>query len=299
MKSISGKIAAVRVMAVIGFCAMSAACADPSPAQASRPSSNIVRQVDHILIASSDAKELFSLLADTFQFPAAWPMSHYGGFASGGVALGNVNLEIIKAAGAGKSRFTGFALEPEPLRTSLPELKARRISHGKPAPFRSKQADGSATTLWTTVGLPSVSGDGVEIFFCEYGHDVPAKRGRLLGQLRSSGGGPLSVHSVKEIVIGARDVERMQGQWQDLLNPLQASSPAVWPVGAGPAIRVIQAEEEEIRGLVINVASLEKARRFLKERGLLGAEQPSVLTVAGSQLQGLNITLVELPGGGL
>jgi len=286
-------------MAAVGFCAMSAVFA----AQAPRQQPNIVRQIDHILIASSEAKELFLLLSDTFQFPVVWPMSDYGSFASGGVAVGNVNLEVVKAsesaAGAVRSRFVGFALEPEPLRTSLPELEARGIPHGAPTPFRSRQPNGSITTRWTTVGLPGVSGDTVEVFLCEYEHDVPARRRRLLEQLRSRDGGPLSVHAIREIIYGAADVKRMQEHWQELLNPLQASSQGVWPVGAGPAIRVVQADKDEIRGLVVNVKSLQQARRFLKEHGLLGTEQPSALTVAGSQLQGLNVTLVEEPPGGV
>jgi hypothetical protein len=85
----------------------------------------------------------------------------------------------------------------------------------------------------------------------------------------------------------------MQERWQKLLDPLQASSQGVWSVGAGPAIRVIQADKDGIRGLVVNVKSLQQARRFLKEHGLLGTEQPAALTVAGSQLLGLNISLVE------
>lgn len=281
-------------MAAVGIFAMSAACAPQS-----RQTTNIVRQIDHILIASSEAKELFSLLSDTFQLPVAWPMSDYGSFASGGVAVGNVNLEILKAsksaASGVTSRFSGFALEPEPLRTSLPELDARGISHGKPAPFRSRQSNGSMTTRWTTVALPDVSSDTGNVFFCEYGHDVPARRRGLFEQLRLRDGGPLSVQSIRELVYGARDVRRMQEHWQKLLDPLQASSPGVWPLGAGPAIRVIQADKDGIRELVVNVKSLQQARRFLKEHGLLGTERPAALTVAGTQLQGLNVTLVEGP----
>lgn len=286
-------------MTAVVFCTMPVVCAPQSP----RQTTNIVRQIDHILIASSEAKELFTLLSDTFQFPVAWPMSDYGSFASGGVAVGNVNLEIIKTseptAGGVKSRWTGFALEPEPLRISLAELDARGIRHGTPAPFRSKQPDGSFTTRWTTVGLPEVSSDAGEVFFCQFEDDLSARRRRLLEQLRSRAGGPLSVHSIREIVYGARDVKRMREHWQRLLAPLLASSPGVWPVGAGPAIRVIQADEDGIQGLVVNVKSLDQARRFLKEHSLLGTEQPAALTVAGSQLQGLNVTLVEQPSGGL
>lgn len=252
-----------------------------------------------MLIVSSEANELFSLLSDTFQFPEAWPMTGYGGFASGGIAVGNVNLEIIKnskpAAGTVKSRWTGFALEPEPLRISLAELDTRGIRHGTPAPFRSKQPDGSFTTRWTTVGLPEVSSDGVQVFLCQFGDDLPARRRRWLEQLQSRDGGPLSVHSIREIVYGAKDVKPMQVHWQKLLDPLQASSQGLWLVGGGPAIRVIQADEDGIRELVVNVKSLKQARRFLKEHGLLGTEQPAALTVAASPLQGLKITLVEGP----
>lgn len=282
-------------MAAVAFCAMPIACAPQAPTR----TTNIVRQIDHILIASSEAKELFSLLSDTFQFPVAWPMSDYGSFASGGVAVGNVNLEIIKdsgpTAGTVKSRWTGFALEPEPLRISLAELDARGIRHGAPAPFRS----GLFTTRWTTVGLPDVSNDTLQVFLCQFEDDLPARRRRSLENLRSRDGGPLSVHSIREIVFGAKDVKRMEEHWQKLLSPINASSEGLWPVGAGPAIRLIQAEKDGIRALVVNVKSLEQARRFLKEHDLLGAEQPAALTVAGSQLQGLNVTLVEQPSGDL
>ena len=278
------------VIAAIGYCAVSASCTAQAPDQ----SPSVVKQIDHILIESSEARELFTLLSDTLQFPVVWPLSDYGSFASGGVALGNVNLEILKAADSTvKSRFVGFALEPKPLRTVLTELKARRIPHGLPSPFRSRQPNGSMTTLWTTVGLPDISSDGVNVFFCEYGHNVLAQRRRLDEQLKSRDGGPLSAHSVREVVVGIRDVKRIQVHWQTLLNPLEVSSQRVWSVGTGPAIRLIQADKDEIRGLVVNVTSMQQARRFLKAHGLLDSEQSATITLAGSQLKGLNITLVE------
>jgi hypothetical protein len=156
------------VMTTIGLCATAAICAAQAPINPPK----IVRQVDHILIASSEAKELFSLLSDTFQLPVAWPMSDFGSFASGGVAMGNVNLEIIKetepAASGAISRWAGFALEPEPLRTSLAELDARGIRHGVPAPFRARTPDGSFTTRWTTVGEVDLSSDTTQVFLCAY-----------------------------------------------------------------------------------------------------------------------------------
>lgn len=275
-------------MAMVGFCALLVAGATESP----RQTRNVVRQIDHILIVSSEAEELFSLLSDTFQLPVAWPMSDYGGFASGGVAVGDVNLEVIKDSkpgqGTAKSRWTGFAFEPEPLRISLPELDARGIRRGKPVSFRKW-----FTTRWTTVGLPEVSGDTFEIFLCQYEDDVPARRRRLVDQLQSRNGGPLSIHSLKEVVLGATDANRTQGNWQKLLNPLQPSAQGVWPIGAGPAIHVIPADKDGIQSLVISVKSLEQARRFLKQHGLPGTDQSTTLTLAGPHFQGLNLIFVE------
>ena len=292
MMTLSAQRSVVLVMAAIGFCAPSAVGSSPAPVL----TPNLVRQIDHVLISSNKAKELFSLLSETFEFPIAWPMSNYGSFASGGVAVGNVNLEVVRSAdsltGAG-ARLVGFALEPAPLRASLLELDVRRIPHGAPAPFRSKRLIGSSTTLWTTVALPSVSSDAVNVFFCEYGHDVPARRDRLHEQLRSREGGPLSVQSVEEIVCGTVDLKQTEEHWQRLLNPLQPSSPGMWQLGAGPAIHVVQADQDEIQQLIITVKSLEQARRFLRKRNLLGTDRPAAVTIASSLLQGLSITLVE------
>lgn len=266
--------------------------------QAARPRQMVVRQVDHILIASTDAKELFTLLSETFQLPVAWPMAEYGNFSSGGVAVGNVNLEIIKADQTSRTappRWTGFALEPEPLTGAIGELKARGISYGRSAPFRSKQADGTMALRWTTVSLPDVSSENTGIFLCEYTHNVSERRGILGNQLKSRDGGPLGIISVSEIVYAAADLTQMQQRWQRLLDPIKASSAGAWPIGAGPSIRVIRAQQDGICELTVAVKSLERARRFLKEKGLLEVDQPTKLTAGGSLLKGLNITFIEGP----
>lgn len=260
----------------------------------------VVRQIDHILIEAVEANALFALLSDTLQLPVAWPMVDHGGFASGGIALGNVNLEILKStntlAGGASARFSGVALEPEPLTRTLPELRARRIQHGQPAPFRSPGTLGFPTTRWTTVALPSVSHETVSVFLCAYAHDVANSRRESLEQLRLRSGGPLSVLSVREMVYGATDTMQMHRQWQSLLAPIAALSPGVWSLGDGPALRVRQASGNSIRGLVINVASLGQAREFLSAHGLLGADHPGELTLGGPSFEGVHIVLVQGDG---
>lgn len=257
----------------------------------------LVRQIDHVLMSSAEGKSLFTLLSDTFQLPVAWPWTDYRGFASGGISLGNVNLELFQSSKrdtqAGPSRMLGFALEPGPLRTTLPALDARGITHGKPVPFRSRQPDGSNAIRWTTVSLPFVSSEAVNIFLCEYTHDVPARRRELQDQLRARSGGPLTILQVREVVYGTSQPQRMQERWQTLLKPVAPSPTGAWPLGAGPALRVVAAERDGIRGMEIQVRSLREARQYLQRHGLLGPEEPGRLTLAGPAVDGLNLTLVE------
>ena len=257
----------------------------------------LIRQIDHVLVSSAEGKTLFTLLSDTLQLPVAWPWADYGGFASGGISLGNVNLEIFqdsKRDRAGRtSSLLGFALEPGPLRTTLPALDALGITRGKPVPFRSRQPDGSNAIRWTTVSLPFVSSEAVNIFLCEYTHDVPARRRELQDQLRSRSGGPLTLLQVREVVYGASQSQRMQERWQTLLKPVTAASTGAWPIGPGPALRVVAAERDGIRGMEIQVRSLRDARECLRRHGLLGGEAPGRLTLAGPAVDGLNLTLVE------
>ncbi len=94
-------------------------------------------------------------------------------------------------------------------------------------------------------------------------------------------------------------MKRMEGLWRKLLDQGGASSRSAWALGAGPAIALTQADKDGIKGLVVYVESLQEARRYLKEHDLLGAERPDSIEIGGSQLQGLNITLIEQPSGRL
>jgi hypothetical protein len=257
----------------------------------------MVRQVDHVLIASHQARELFALLSDVFELPVAWPMSSYGNFASGGIAVGNVNLEIMQSSASNPSSpatgYVGLALEPEPLDTTMRELAARGIAHGPPQPFKSRKLFGPARTLWTTIALPTVSSETTEVFFCEYAHDVATRRLRLNQQLIARNGGPLSVQSVHEIVYEVKDLQPTEERWQKLLDPVSPSATRVWAVGNGPAIRLISSNQNRIRGLLVRVRSLDQARRFLQQQGLLETDQSDLLILGGSLLHGLNIALTE------
>jgi len=264
----------------------------------------IIQQVDHILIQASDPKSLFDFFAETLQLPVAWPVADYSGFASGGVGAGNVNLEVLRFADQknfastkrSEARFMGFALEPYRLADCLPELQARGIPYDPPRPYSSKLPNGSEGTLWTNVVLPQFSKPNLLIFLCEYSSaflNAETRRNQLGGQLALKKGGPLGVKSVKEIVVGTKDLAQDRSNWQKLLMPSAQSSAVSWQAGDGPAIDLVSDSTDRIQRIVLKVDSLKSAKNFLAEKHLLGATSAKEIAIDPSRIQGLSIRLVE------
>jgi hypothetical protein len=97
---------------------------------------------------------------------------------------------------------------------------------------------------------------------------------------------------VKEVVIGVTDLERARGLWQKLLDPTPSSGSNVWQLGSGPAIRLMRANQNTVRELVISVGSLPRAKAFLREKRLLGSESEDEATIDPSKIYGLTIRVV-------
>jgi hypothetical protein len=123
--------------------------------------------------------------------------------------------------------------------------------------------------------------------------NVEERRERLRKQLAERGGGPLGVEAVKEVIVAVTDLEAARSLWQKLLDPTPLSSLGTWQVGDGPAIRLVQAKDHTTQGLVISVTSLQRAKAFLREKGLLGADSEKEATIDPSKIYGLNIRVVE------
>jgi hypothetical protein len=256
------------------------------------------------MIRTDAPRELYAFFTDVLQLPVAWPlMSPRPGVSTGGVGFGNVNIEAIQVpAHKDKApRLLGFAFEPSPLDQCLAELDRRGITYGERRPLVVTGPDGSRSVQWTNVTLRQFSdsdgpGDGtMHIFLSEYSPtyvDVDQRRARLRKELAQSGGGPLGVVAVKEIVVGVADLAAARPLWQRLLDPVRPSTPDVWQVGDGPDIRLVQARENATRTLVVSVASLPKAKSFLRSRGLLGSESEEAASIDPSKIGGLDIRLV-------
>ncbi len=120
------------------------------------------------------------------------------------------------------------------------------------------------------------------------------RRGITYGPQRAtvSTGQDLGVDSLKEIVVGVRDLEAARTLWQKLLNPTPSSASYAWQIGSGPTIHLVRAEKNLVQTLVVRVTSLQRAKAFLREKGLLGLDSGAEATIDPSKIYGLNIRLI-------
>jgi catechol 2,3-dioxygenase-like lactoylglutathione lyase family enzyme len=285
----------------LAFCALAGS---DFAAQVEQPAHPPVRQLDHVMIRTGDPGKLFAFFTEVLQLPVAWPLATRGGVTSGGVGFGNVNVEAIHFPGQGDKalpQLVGFGFEPSPLRECLAELDRRGITYGPQRPIVSTRQDGSTQTLFTNVTLRQFSDtDGpadatIHVFLSEYSPtyvNVEQRRARVRSELLAGGGGSLGVDSVKEIVVGVRDLKTARTLWQKLLDPTPSSASSTWQIGGGPAIRLVRAEDNVVQSLVVSVTSLQRAKAFLRDQGLLGLDSGEEATLDPSKIDGLNIRLV-------
>jgi hypothetical protein len=129
-------------------------------------SQRVVKQLDHVIARVDEPRTLFSLLTETLGLPVAWPLNSYPSFQSGGVALGNLYLEILQCGPRRKpptnarpsGRFCAVAFEATPIEEAVRELSRRKIPHTPVAPYMERGADGSQTKVWSNVVLGKLLG---------------------------------------------------------------------------------------------------------------------------------------------
>jgi hypothetical protein len=307
----------------------------------------VFKQLDHLIARVEDARSLFDTLTGRLGLPVAWPLASYPSFQSGGVALGNLYLEIMQCGPRREShagRFCAIAYEAPPIDEAVRELSRRDIPHTPAAPYCERGADGKRTAIWSNVVLGRMlgkdflldltvslsrlpgasrlsdagSGRALDryqidqlfkrniVFFVEYFYENfgerpfwsefrshEHKRAADLARLRDAGGGRLGLESVKEIVAGVRDLDAARSLWSRLYATTAEAAPNVWHTGDDPAVRLERSERDSIQALVLKVSSLERAETFLRESGMLGSVGEDHIQIDPSQLEGLDVRLVQ------
>ena len=268
--------------------------------QISEKQKPIVNKVDHILLKVEDAntqQRLWNLFADTMKLPTVWPLNDYGTFASGGVFAGNVVLEIYRHTDdfskEGDAKLYGFAFEPyNGTESCIKELDNRQISHSKPDSSILESEDGKKETGWITFGISDVLTDETSIFVCDYKIDVRPGIIKASQELRNIRGGPLSLERVKEILVGTTNVKSEKKRWQNLMAPYSYDENNGFLLAEGPAIRIVENNDDSLVELLLEVTSFSQARSFLEEHNLLDKESINdMLLIQLPDIQGLRLVI--------
>jgi hypothetical protein len=121
----------------------------------------VFKQLDHVIARVEDPRPLFETLTETLGLPVAWPLASFPAFQSGGVALGNLYLEIMQCGPRRDSRagrFCAIAYEAPPIEEAVQELSRRGIPHTPAAPYCERGADGKRTVIWSNALLGRMLG---------------------------------------------------------------------------------------------------------------------------------------------
>lgn len=236
------------------------------------PGDRVVDFLDHVTarVSKNEAETSCHALA-SLGLIQAWAYADYGDFASGGLRLGNLNLEIIGFAGDVPEYMPEewATFEPISLNGLLPELERRGLSHGD----LDTQKAGNME-IYTRVPLTQMQDE-------HYSTQLCTTFGATRTMQPVAPANQAGIVTVREVRLNVSP--EMNARWASLLAPL---TPGVGiDFGQGPRVTLVPAETDGISSVVVQVDDVARATAALRSSGL---------TVDGSTLRigTLNLELV-------
>jgi hypothetical protein len=121
--------------------------------------------------------------------------------------------------------------------------------------------------------------------------DIQVSPNFLRSSLDAVQGGALGLKRVEEVRLGYLQKQSLK-RWDQLLSPARRVGYSRL-VGQGPALHFVRGGADDIREVVLRVESLERAKVFLQQHGLLGLATPDRLELAPEKAFGLRILLIQ------
>jgi len=219
----------------------------------SAASTSVVSDLNHVtsITTEPEARKIYDALID-LGLPSAWPFATYEPISSGGVRLGNLNIEL----GAGIPPIAGdqFAtFEPPALDGLTAALDARGIKHSPPIPLYNGDE-----LFYTRVELPTYSQAGrFTAQFCAY--NFPSGKPTRVAPANEAG-----VINVSRVVINSRN----PGSWRRLMAPSKPSRGGTYRLSSGPLVQLRKSRSDSIDSLHLRVRNVSKAAREFKAAGM-------------------------------
>jgi hypothetical protein len=272
--------------------------AEDADAEGSANEDIFLSRIDNILLRASDPEPLFTLFAENLGLPVVWPLRSYGPFTSGGVRAGNVNLEIVSFSApqhsASSGHLYGIAFEPSgSLEQVIRGLDRQELRHSRVMPFRGMRPDGKLGIIWRTVLLPDLQPEDSMVFLCEYAWDTQPKRRALSRQLEQQEGGCLGMIRVEAVTIGAHDLGQATRLWRSYIGKPPVHDGHEWLLGDGPAIRLVEADQDRLLSLQIDVRSFARTRACLAKLGVPHDGNDEMIHATGGVLGEIHLEFRE------
>ncbi len=112
---------------------------------------------------------------------------------------------------------------------------------------------------------------------------------KAIDSLKTIQGGTLGIIALKEIVIKCNDVAGFSNQLSKLPGIMQHGN--VFSFSKGPSIQLIQAADEGIQKIIVQVQSVAMAKSFLQQRKILGTITANSVMIDPAYIDGLTIEL--------
>ena len=258
-------------------------------------------ELDHVIIKSSRAEELFRFFRDMLMFPVSsdYKVIVPGVFSSGTVSVGNVHLECAQVGlGSdftipedGQAPYGGLCMDADRQFGEM-ELQRRGLKYEVLAPLAP---DGKP--MFTNLkigGLTTVDQQFSLTYYRETFDPIERKR-RMMHELRQRSGGPLGVLGAADIILGASNHEESEMIWTRILgNPV---TPHQWKLTADdPTLWLVPAEHiHRLIGITLRVTSIQSAKNYLHEQSALAFDSDGAPCIKPSGTEGLVIKLIDVP----
>ncbi|MBS1983811.1 MAG: hypothetical protein JST16_06540 [Bdellovibrionales bacterium] len=238
----------------------------------------LAKRVDHLMIEHETPAALFTLFSEQLALPIAWPFKDFGGYESGGVCAGDINLEFIRFKESdpryeklNAARITGLALEPAfdfaILQQQLATLKI---------PFRL----GEQNETFSVLIVEGFVAAPFAVFFCQYHFDAPAWQTKLRAQLAEKHGGPLGVTNTAAVTLVPMN---SANDWKQILAKSTEN----------PRVVLARGTQSKIESVTLKVRSVTSARKGLTSLGIEHQQIGDQVKLDETALKGLSIFLSE------
>lgn len=219
------------------------------------PGARVVDFLDHVTARlSKDEAERTAKALASLGLIQAWTYADYGDFSSGGIRLGDLNIEVIGFEGEVPEQMPQewITFEPISLHGLLPELDRRGIAHGD----LDTQKNGDME-IYTRVPLTQFENSHFSTQLCT---TFGATR-TLQPQAPPNKAGVVTVREVRINVS-----PQTQQRWQALAAPLVPG--AQMDFGQGPKVTLTPADNDSVDAIVVEVADVSAAVSALTSAGL-------------------------------